>query len=260
MAAIRLVHWNPAEAQEPVRLLQSLGYSVERALPSPPALVKELAAHPPVAVVIDLSRLPSQGRDLGVLLRRRKGTRAVPLVYVGGRPDKVDRTREVLPDANFTTWDGIAGALQQSLCQTPPPPLVPESAFATYAGRPLASKLGIRAEMRVALLGAPSGFVQLLGNLPAGVVLAEGQEAAADLYVWFVHRRQELEDAMPGMAERIAGNPLWIAWPKKNSSQPSDLVQQDVREAGLAVGLVDYKISSMDSTWSALLFRRRKKP
>jgi len=260
MAAIRLVHWNPAEAEEPVRCLQALGYSVEWALPSPPSMVKELAANPPAAVVIDLSRLPSQGRDLGVVLRRRKGTRSVPLVYVDGEPDKVARIREVLPDATFTSWDGIEAALQQTLSQILAQPVVPESAFASYAGKPLADKLGIRANTQVALLSAPSGFAQWLGVLPAGAVIVDGETAPADLYLWFVRRRQELEDAMLGMARRIAANPLWIAWPKKNSSQPSDLVQQDVREAGLAAGLVDYKICSMDSTWSALLFRRRRKP
>jgi len=31
-----------------------------------------------------------------------------------------------------------------------------------------------------------------------------------------------------------------------------------VRRTGLAAGLVDYKISAIDATWSGLLFTRRK--
>jgi hypothetical protein len=51
---------------------------------------------------------------------------------------------------------------------------------------------------------------------------------------------------------------MWIAWPKKASKMVTDLTQQVVRERGLASGLVDYKICSIDATWSGLLFTRRK--
>ena len=51
---------------------------------------------------------------------------------------------------------------------------------------------------------------------------------------------------------------LWIAWPKKASGVASDLSQNDVRELGLAAGLVDYKACAIDRTWSGLLFTRRR--
>jgi len=54
-------------------------------------------------VVIDLNRLPSQGRDLGIALRTYKTTRQVPLVFVDGDPEKVARIREILPDAVYTS-------------------------------------------------------------------------------------------------------------------------------------------------------------
>ena len=38
----------------------------------------------------------------------------------------------------------------------------------------------------------------------------------------------------------------------------SDLSERVVREAGLTRGLVDYKIASIDRTWSGLRFTRRK--
>ncbi len=43
------------------------------------------------------------------------------------------------------------------------------------------------------------------------------------------------------------------------SGPQSDLTQQQVRESGLAHGLGDYKICSIDATWSGLLFTHRKK-
>ncbi len=60
------------------------------------------------------------------------------------------------------------------------------------------------------------------------------------------------------MAVGANHGPIWIVWPKKTSHAASDLSQQSVREVGLAAGLVDYKICSLDSTWSGLLFTRRK--
>jgi hypothetical protein len=51
---------------------------------------------------------------------------------------------------------------------------------------------------------------------------------------------------------------LWIIWPKKTSSLASDLSQPIVRETGLAAGLVDYKVCSVDETWTGLKFTVRK--
>jgi hypothetical protein len=49
-----------------------------------------------------------------------------------------------------------------------------------------------------------------------------------------------------------------MIWPKKTSGMVSDLTQQEVREAGLGAGLVDYKVCAVDAIWSGLLFTRRK--
>ena len=70
-----------------------------------PVLLRRLADQPPAAIVIDLSRLPLAGRDVGVVLRRAKRTRHIPLVFAGGTPDKVERVRALLPDASFTARD-----------------------------------------------------------------------------------------------------------------------------------------------------------
>jgi hypothetical protein len=57
------------------------------------------------------------------------------------------------------------------------------------------------------------------------------------------------------------GRTLWLIWPKKASQIASDLGQPKVREMGLAIGLVDYKVCAVDETWSGLAFavRRAKK-
>jgi hypothetical protein len=47
-------------------------------------------------------------------------------------------------------------------------------------------------------------------------------------------------------------------WPKKSSGEVTDLSQAVVRGLGLGAGLVDYKVCSIDETWSGLLFSQRK--
>jgi hypothetical protein len=260
MHHIQLIHWNAAEAAERAERLRARGYDVACDLPAVPTFLRALAHDPPAAVVIDLSRLPSQGRDMAVNLRIQSGTRRVPLLFVGGDPAKVARIRELLPDAAYSSWDEIGAALAGAIAAPLADPVVPGSAFAAYAGRPLAGKLGIKAGSTVALAGAPPDFREALGQLPARVELVsfDSLPSPADLTIWFVHSAGELEQGMVGMAAQVGQGALWIAWPKRGSALATDLSQQQVRAAGLAAGLVDYKICSIDGTWSALLFRQRK--
>ena len=53
---------------------------------------------------------------------------------------------------------------------------------------------------------------------------------------------------------RAMGQGLWIAWPKKASALASDISETEVRAAGLANGLVDYKVCAINETWSGLKF------
>jgi CheY-like chemotaxis protein len=254
-----LIVWNSAEALQRARELRALGYVVAYDRPSPPELVRTLQHRPPDAVVIDLSRLPSQGRDLGVLLRRSPPLRKVPLVFVGGSTEKVKAVRGLLPDATYATWKSIARSLGRALTQPPKEAVVPSSVFAAYAGRPLPLKLGITAGMKVALVGGPAGFRVSLRPLPERASVWVGLRGRPDLVLWFVRTAEALR-GIRRMASLCGPAPLWILWPKKTSSLASDLSQVKVRAAGLRMGLVDYKICSVDAVWSGLLFRKRRRP
>ena len=253
-----LIHWNASEVQERAQRLTRLGYDVVCESRGGPEFLRALRRDPPLAVVIDLSRLPSQGRDAGVALRQTQAARNVPLVFVGGGPEKVTRIRELLPDAVFTSWEHIGSAVQHAVAQPPDQPAAPESVFAAYAGRPLVQKLGIKPGSCVALVGAPRGFQQTLGQLPEGAVLCKQGRRPCDVTLWFVRSRDELQRGMERMVGEIRHGALWIAWPKKTTPLAADVSQPDVRAAGLAAGLVDYKICSIDATWSGLLFTRRR--
>jgi CheY-like chemotaxis protein len=258
MSYLRLIHWNADEARERAVLLKESGFDVAWEVPGGIDLLKEITRKPPAAVLIDLSRLPSQGRDLGVMIRKKAATRNIPLIFVGGDPEKVQRIAEVLPDAIYTFWEGISEALTAAIANPPQDPVVPQSVFEVYRGRPLAQKLGIKENAIVGVIAAPQNFANTLGDLPDAARISDVERDPWDLVIWFVRSKAVLERGIAERAGRASQAPLWIAWPKRASEMVTDLTQQIVRETGLAAGLVDYKICSIDEVWSALLFTQRK--
>jgi hypothetical protein len=256
---IRLIHWNAAEATERAAPLLSVGYAVAYESFSA-ATLREMRENPPDAVVIDLTRLPSQGRDIGLLLRKYKTTRHVPLVFVEGDPNKVARIKEFLPDAVYSEWSRIRSSLKRAMAHPPKDVVVPESSFAAYAGAPLVKKLGIKANSAVALVNAPHGFEKTLGELPEGSTLRRQARGRCDLILWFPPSRADLERRIERIREQVGRDGLWIVWPKKASGIATDLAQVVVRRIGLASGLVDYKVCAIDETWTGLRFARRDAP
>jgi hypothetical protein len=121
-----------------------------------------------------------------------------------------------------------------------------------YSGRPLPTKLGLKENSRLLLINAPA-------NLDLGHPAGEGEEYDVILLfaVWKADLEQQLEPAIQRLAERGG---LWIAWPKRASKVPTDLVEDTLREVILPRGLVDNKVCAIDDTWSGLRFVRRLKP
>jgi len=68
---------------------------------------QRILADPPDVVVIYLTRLPSHGRETGHALKEIEGTREIPLVYVDGSEAAIDRTRNMIPDAVYTTTEKL---------------------------------------------------------------------------------------------------------------------------------------------------------
>jgi len=258
MRRIQLIHWNADEAGQRAQALRSAGYEVSFEPFQGPETLRKYRTAPPAAFVIDLSRLPSHGRDVALALREYKSTRQVPIVFVEGAAEKVDRIRQLLPDADFTTWNRIRSTLKKAVARLVSDPVVPSSRMAGYSGTPLPKKLGIKSNSVVALIGAPDDFLTILGALPEGVAIRSRPSQDCNLAIWFTHSREELSARIKTLAAYIVRGSLWIAWPKKSSTVAANLTPRDVREAGLSHGLVDYKICAIDATWSGLLFTRRK--
>lgn len=253
-----LIHWRPEEAVPRLAALRDAGWEAG-CYSAPGGNLKPLREHPPEIFVIDLTRLPSHGREVASALRRSKQTRHVPIVFAGGEPEKVERFRQTLPDAVFCEWDGIAAAMTEALRTAPDQPVVRgSSASAGYSGTPLPKKLGIKEGTALTLLNAPQGFRRKLA-LPDGVEVHE-RPAEAHRVMLFVRDSAELRRDFQKAADSVApGGGLWLVWPKKTSGLQTDIGGNDVRETGLALGWVDYKVCAVDETWSGLLFSRQRK-
>jgi len=136
--------------------------------------------------------------------------------------------------------------------------------MAGYSGTPLPKKLGIKENQRIALINAPSGFQNELGEIPENTTVVNRLTAPLDLVLCFVDRETKLAKQFPSLAKKLSTNGmLWIAWPKKGSGVPTDLVFDTVQRIGLNCGLVDVKICAVNDVWSGLKFvirlRDRKK-
>jgi len=258
MSRIFLVHWNRDEARERARELTAFGHTVEMLSRSETSDLRKVRSSPPELFLIDLGRLPSQGREVAAYFRRQKATRTVPIVFVGGDRERVKSARRLLPDAHFAQWKNIQATIRSARRHPPADPVVPGTMEA-YSGSPLPKKLGIRENYCVALSNAPEQFERCLEPWPEGAEIVT-DAARANVAVLFVASDAELARDLRALTRAMPQkSALWVAWPKQSSGIRTDLKETVVREFGLGEGLVDYKICAIDRTWSGLCFAKRAK-
>jgi hypothetical protein len=122
-----------------------------------------------------------------------------------------------------------------------------------YSGTPQARKLGLKAGHRLAVIGAPDGW--LLSDPPP---TADAGEGPADVVLVFVRTVTELP-GLAGIAERVfPDGALWAAWPRRAAGHRTDVTENGIREAVLPHGLVDVKVAAIDADWSGLKIVWRK--
>jgi CheY-like chemotaxis protein len=257
MKTVRLIHWDEDDGLERRKQLEAFGFEAAFDYVDGQGLtpvLRELRASPPDAVVIDLTRLPSHGREVARALRGSKATRQVPLVFVDGEPEKLKTTKALLPDATYTTWGRAKTAINKAIATPVKDPINPGDLM---SGRPVVAKLGVKPGFKIALLASPKGFADTLKPLPAKVKFTARPEADADMFIGFCRSGRELQAHLLSIS-RANRQTLWLAWPKKASGVKSDVDGNVVRTTGLGAGWVDFKVCSIDDTWSGLAFKRRK--
>lgn len=258
MARVRLLHWRSAEAAAHVEALRSAGYEVEYEEQFRPGLMKAWRASPPDAFVIDLSRLPSQGREIAIALRQSPATRHVPIVFCGGTDEKIDRVRRDLPDAGYCTASKLSSSLRAAIKTPPLHPVKPVQMMDRYASRSTAQKLGITASSTVALFDPPRDFLKVLGALPSNVEFAEEFSDKAAVTLCFVVNADSLRSVLSRVRPLASASKLWILWRKGALGKGTGVTENFVRNEAIDLGLVDYKICSVNEVWSAMLFAAKR--
>ncbi len=131
-----------------------------------------------------------------------------------------------------------------------------------YSPRPLALKLGIKPDTRIAIVNAPRGYRTTVGKLPPGVRVAAAARGrgALPFIQFFTTSRRALEARLAGLVRALAPDgALWVSWPKRAAGVPTDVTEDVVRAVALAGGLVDVKVVAVDDVWSGLKLVRRLK-
>jgi hypothetical protein len=252
MPRVRLFHWKAAEAAPLIAELKAVGFSVgydEDFHAYWPTRAKSL----PEVFVIDLTRQPAHGREVAIALRGYKATRQIPIVFVDGDSEKVETVRRILPDAIYTSRVRLPAAIRRA--KPTPNPLVPAQMMDRYAGRTAAQKIGIGKDMRVAVVDPPPDYQKVVGELPEGAWLDEESSAECKITLWFAHDYAAFAAALPKMRRVAEQTRLWILWRKGKRDGLNDNL---VRRGGNEVGLVDYKICSVNDTWTGMVFAIKK--
>jgi len=126
---------------------------------------------------------------------------------------------------------------------------------AGYSGTPLAKKLGIKDDFRVALLCVPDEVRSELQDALSKCRVVKHTSGPLNFIFLFAKSVSELNRHLMPAAKALApAGMLWISWPKKASGVATDLTGTIVREAGIAAGLVDVKVCAVTDIWSGLKF------
>lgn len=128
-----------------------------------------------------------------------------------------------------------------------------------YSGKPLAKKLGVKAEMNAIAIAAPPNYSTLMDDHSIPSARSVPATGAFDFLHLFVRDTAELQERLPQAAAHLAtGGMIWVSWPKKSSPLHRDLTEDGIRGLALPMGLVDIKVCAVDGDWSGLKLVRRK--
>lgn len=131
--------------------------------------------------------------------------------------------------------------------------------MAGYSGTPLAKKLGIKEGSRLAVVGAPKGYLSLLDPMPGGVRVGAQVSASTDIVHLFSTRRADVFKSLTGYRSKLAPEAaIWVSWPKKSAKIATEVTEDVIRELALPMGFVDIKVCAIDEVWSGLKLVVRK--
>lgn len=112
-----LIHWKDSEIDGLAAPLRAQGWLVDTEAQDGVRAAGIVKADPPDAVVIYLRRLPSHGRETADALASMKATRHVPMIFVDGQGEALEKTKARVPAATYVTADQLGTALDRLVPQ-----------------------------------------------------------------------------------------------------------------------------------------------
>ena len=162
MPTVKPISWHP-DIQQKAAALKRRGLQIEAEAPAAiSGIVGAMTTLAPVAIVLDLDKRPSSARDLAMVLGNSQSARQIPILFAGGLPEKIEDVRSWMPNAHFTAWAKAPEALRKLLEKSPSETRTTPS-HRIYT-TPLPKKLGIAADMQVALIAARTASKRLSAN------------------------------------------------------------------------------------------------
>ncbi len=112
MKRIFFIHWNEQELKEKIKPLQAAGFQVDYHFNT--ESVADFSKELPDVLVICLDRLPSHGKRYAEWLWEAKKRQHIPIIFCGGKPEKIELVREKFPNASFCSNDSLLKTLAKT--------------------------------------------------------------------------------------------------------------------------------------------------
>ena len=111
MKKIFLIHFNEVEIKEKIQPLKLAGYNVDYHFST--ETTANFKDNLPDVLVICLDRLPSHGSRYAEWLWEAKKRQHIPIIFCGGKPEKVIAVKEKLPHAFFCSNENLLATLEK---------------------------------------------------------------------------------------------------------------------------------------------------
>jgi len=126
------------------------------------------------------------------------------------------------------------------------------SRLKTMSDKPVAERLQVKGERRLAVIGATPTLDRLVG-----VKKARAEPGEADVVLLFVPGRAAFDAKLPGLLKKMRKDAiLWIAYPKLTSPLAADLSRDVIHKLAPGHGLDTVSQIAIDDDWSALRLKR----
>ena len=120
--------------------------------------------------------------------------------------------------------------------------------------KPVAERLQVKGDRRLAVIGASAALEKAIGANKA-----RGDAASADVVLLFAPDRATLEKALPKLLKTMTPAAIfWVAYPKLSSKLAADLSRDVIHALAPKHGLDTVSQIAIDEDWSALRLKRLK--